>query len=95
MILLSIKFKSTLSYDDVIKVAEERLSSFQALKGLIQKYYGYEQATGEFTGVYIWESEQHVREYRESELSKTIAKAYRVEGTPRIEMFEIPLLLRS
>jgi len=95
MFILSVKFKSALSYEDLMRVARERLPRFRALPGLIQKYYGREQSTGEYTGIYIWDSEQSLREYQDSELSRTIPEAYQVDGKPRIEVFEVPIILRG
>jgi len=95
MFIMSVKFKSALSDDEVRKVMNERAPSFRALPGLIQKYYGREPATGEFTGIYIWDSEKSLNEYRESELVRTIPIAYQAAGKPRIEIFEVPLVLRS
>ena len=95
MIILSVKFKSALSNNDVMRIVVERAPSFRALPGLIQKYYGHEKDTGEFTGIYIWDSEQSLRAFRESELARTIPEAYQVEGEPRIEIFEVPLVLRN
>ena len=95
MIILSIKFKSALSDSDVERIMKERAPRFRALPGLVQKYYGREQDTGEFTGIYVWDSEESLREYRKSELARTVPQAYQAQGQPRIEVFEVPLVLRS
>jgi heme-degrading monooxygenase HmoA len=92
---MSVKFKSALSDNDVLRIMEERAPGFRAIPGLIQKYYGRERETGEFTGIYIWDSEQSLSEFRESELARTIPKAYQAENQPRIEIFEVPIVLRS
>ena len=62
---------------------------------LIQKFYGVEKGTGEFTGIYLWDSEASIREFQQSELARTIPSASRAAGTPRIEFFEVMLTLRS
>ena len=36
----------------------------------------------------MWEDEDSMREFRESDLAATIPEAYRVEGDPRVEVFE-------
>ena len=95
MYVLTVKFQSALPYDEVISTIEERAPDFEALPGLIQKYYGYEEATGAYTGVYIWESEEALRSYRESELAQTIAAAYQATEPPRIELFNLVKTLRS
>ena len=95
MIIHSVKFKSALSFSEVERIMKERAPAFRALPGLIQKYYGHEQETGELTGIYIWDSMQSLQEFRKTELARTIPKAYQAEGQPRIEVFEVPLVLRS
>ena len=95
MIIQSVKFKSGLSDSEARRIMEERAPQFRAIPGLIQKYYGYEQATGEYAGIYLWDSEQSLREFRESELARTIPLAYKAEGPPRIEIFEVLAPLRG
>ncbi len=94
MYVLTVKFKSKLSHDEAMAVLEERISDFRALPGLIQKYYGHEESTGAYTGVYIWESAEAMRAYQESELAQTIAAAYQVTAPPRIEVFNLFETLR-
>lgn len=95
MFVLSVKFKSALSHDEVMRVSKERLPKFRALPGLIQKFYGREEETGHYTGIYVWDSEKSLREYRASELARSIPEAYKIEGKPRIEVFEISFPLRD
>ena len=95
MIIQFVKFKSGLSDNEVQRVMKERAPKFRALPGLVQKYYGHEKQTGEFTGIYLWDSEQSMREFRETELARTIPVAYKAEGKPRIEFFEILFPLRG
>jgi len=95
MIIQFVKVKSSLSDTEVERIMKEREPQFEALPGLIQKYYGREEATGEFVGVYLWASRQSVEEYRQSELAKSIAAAYKAEGTPRVELFEVMFQLRE
>jgi heme-degrading monooxygenase HmoA len=90
-----VKLKSSLPYDEVMRVMEERAPEFRAIPGLVQKYYGHEKETGEFCGVYIWESEESLKEFRQSELARTIPVAYKADGQPRIEVFDVISLLRS
>lgn len=95
MLIQFVKFKSNLSADDIIRVVDERISEYEALPGLLQKYYGLDRETGEGCGVYIWDSEESLREFRESELAKTIPVAYEVIGSPRVEVFDLVRQLRS
>lgn len=94
MLILTVKFESNLSYEEVMAVVEERISDFRALPGLIQKYYGHEASTGAYTGVYIWESAEAMQAYQQSELAQTIASAYQVSGPPRVEVYQLVETLR-
>jgi inosine-uridine nucleoside N-ribohydrolase len=51
-----VKFKSALSTEDVQKVIHERSPRYEALPGLLEKYYGVQHETGEVYGVYTWDS---------------------------------------
>jgi heme-degrading monooxygenase HmoA len=94
-LMMLVRFHSSLSLDEVIAVAEERMPEFQALEGLEQKYYLHDPETGEYGGVYFWRSPADLAEYRESELRSSIAEAYKVEGEPRIEILRVLMPLRS
>ena len=88
-LMLLVKFKSALSLEEVIKIADSRINEFRALKGLQQKYYLRDSATQEYAGLYLWESREDFLKYRDSELRKSIAKAYQAEGEPRIEVYSV------
>lgn len=90
-----VRFRSPLSLEEVTRVVEERLPQFQALAGLQQKYYLQDVATGEYAGFYLWRSPEDFTAYRDSELRATIAKAYQVEGEPRIEVYRVMRTLRD
>ena len=94
MIIQTVKFKSALPETEILRVMEERAPQFRALPGLLQKYYLREQQTGEIGAVYIWDSEESLRTYRQSDLARTIASAYKAAEQPRIEIFETILTLR-
>lgn len=93
--VLLVRFKTSLTLDEVMKVANQRAPEFRALKGLQQKYYLQDAATGEVAGLYLWDSESSLAEYRKSELRASIAKAYRTEGEPRIEVYNVLMPLRE
>ncbi len=95
MIVQMFKFKSRLSDEEVRRTMHERAPRFRALSGLVQKYYGYEESTGMHTGIYIWDTEESMLEFGESDLAKTIPEAYQVEASPRVEVFEVIFPLRQ
>jgi heme-degrading monooxygenase HmoA len=94
MIVQLVKYKSGLSDEEAVQTISERAPQYEALPGLRQKIYIKEQGTGEYGGIYVWEDEDSMREFRESDLAATIPEAYRVEGEPRVEVFEVVSVLR-
>jgi hypothetical protein len=95
MIIQFVKFKSGLPNAEVQRVMKERAPPFRMLPGLVQKYYGREKRTGDFTGVYFWDCEQSLREFQQTDLARTIPSAYEVESPPRIEFFDVLFPLRG
>jgi heme-degrading monooxygenase HmoA len=92
---LQVRFRSKLPFDEVMKIVEERAPEFRALEGLQQKYYLQDAATGEYAGLYLWESQEALTAYRESELRASIAEAYQAEGEPRVEVYRVVKTLRD
>lgn len=95
MFIQFVKFKSGLSDEEVRRTMEARAPEFRAIPGLVQKYYVHEAETGEYAGIYIWESEEALNEFRDSELARTIPKAYQISGGPRVELLEVLTPLRG
>ena len=89
MHLLLVKFHSGLSHEDVVRNLESRLPLFRAVPGLLQKYYAREPSTGDYVGVYLFESEQALVDYRNSDVARGIPGVYQVEGMPRVEILEL------
>jgi Putative mono-oxygenase ydhR len=95
MIVQMVKYKSGLSDEEARRVIAERAPQYEALPRLRQKLYIREPETGAYGGIYLWEDEQSMREFRQSDLAATIPDAYRVEGEPRVEIFELVSVLRE
>jgi heme-degrading monooxygenase HmoA len=92
---MRVRFKSDLTFDQVNEVVEKRAPEFEALTGLQQKYYLQDVVSGEYAGLYAWESPEALDEFRESELRATIAKAYQAQGEPDIEVYRVFKVLRD
>ena len=92
---LLVRFKSSLAFEEVMQIVQERAPEFRALEGLQQKYYLHDRATGEIGGLYLWESAEALASYRDSELRATIAQAYQAEGEPRVEIYQVVKTLRD
>lgn len=95
MFIMTVKFETTLSEEEVLAVAKERADRFRALPGLLQKYYVKLEQPNQFGGVYIWDSMASLSSYRKSELAASIPLAYKVVGTPRVEILEGLFQLRE
>lgn len=94
MVVQIVRFKSGLSYEEVVKMCEGRAPQYRALKGLVQKYYLKYSGTDEYGAVYLWESEGALKQFQESELRRTIPAAYHIQGTPDIQTAELIMSLR-
>lgn len=95
MIMLKVKFESTLTEQEVYKVAEERLPMFREVPGLVQKYYLKCAEPNHYSGVYIWDSMESMKAFRESELAATIPAAYQIKGQAQMEMSNLFTQLRG
>lgn len=95
MIIQIIKLKSSLSEEELLKRAKERKPSFKAIPGLIQKYYTKFGKPGQYAGIYVWDSKESLKSYRESDLAASIPKAYELIETPNIEILDILFQLRN
>lgn len=92
--MLLVKFQSALPEAEVRRLLDERLPLFRAVPGLLQKYYAREASTGEWCGVYLFESEDALLRYRASDLARSIPPTYELVGTPRVEILELLFPLR-
>lgn len=94
MILQFIKLKSNLPEEELLKKAKEREPQFKAIPGLLQKYYVKTDQLGEYGGVYVWDSQESLQSYRESDLAKSIPEAYEITEAPNIEIMDVLFQLR-
>ena len=95
MIMQIVNLKSGLSQAELLEMADIRLPEFQAIPGLIQKYYVRKPANGEYAGVYIWDSMESLIAFRETDLAKSIPTAYKVTEPPVVEVGEVMISLRE
>lgn len=95
MVIQVVKFETALPSEEVLNVAQERAPEFRDTPGLLQKYYVRTDLPNQYAGVYIWESLNAMKEYRESDLAASIPQAYKVLGPPEIEVNEVVFSLRE
>jgi heme-degrading monooxygenase HmoA len=94
VIVSLVRFKSGLSDDEVEARFEERADRYRSVPGLMQKIYVRYRETGEHGAVYVWESEQAMTEFRESDLGRTISDTYQVQGQPQSELADVYFVVR-
>jgi len=87
--------KSRLPREEFLRRYKERMPQFRNVTGLVQKYYSYDESTGEWAGIYLWDSEEALAGYLESDLRKSIGSAYELEQPPCLERFQIVDVLRT
>ena len=93
MIIQLVRLKSDLSQEELLRRANERKPQFEAINGLLQKYY-VKIDEGEYGGIYIWDSVESLQEFRQSELAASIPQAYEVTEAPNIELLNVMFKLR-
>jgi heme-degrading monooxygenase HmoA len=86
--ILFVRIKSNLSAQEFERRLAERRSRFREVPGLVQKIYGRDGATGDVCGIYFFESEEALAEFRETELARTIPTAYEAVDVRR-EVYEL------
>jgi len=95
MIIQIIRLKSKLPEEELIRRAREREPKFKAIPGLLQKYYVKMGDSGQFGGIYVWDSKESLETYRNSELAASIPEAYEITEAPDIEILDILFQLRE
>lgn len=95
MVVQIIKLRSSLSEEALLNKAKERESSFKAIPGLMQKYYCKLKQPNQYAGVYIWESQESLKKYSESDLVTSIPEAYQLVEAPNIEIMDVLFKLRE
>ena len=91
--ILFVRVKSDLDREELERRLLERRPRFLEVPGLVQKVYGFDEATGDACGVYFFESREALDAFRESELARTIPEAYEAVDTRR-EVYEVLYPLR-
>jgi len=95
MILQFVKLKSKLPEEDILNKANERKPEFESIPGLLQKYYVKMNEEGNYGGVYVWDTKESLRAFKESDLAKSIPQAYEVIEAPSVEIMSILFQLRT
>lgn len=94
--VLSVKFNSTHSPEELMSVCQEDLEGFRAVPGLLQKYYIAEQSTDAISGIYIFENRSARAAFWSSQMAKNIPVRYGViPETLRVEQYDMAMVLND
>ena len=61
----------------------DRRPLFREVPGLVQKLYGRDESSGDVCGIYFFEDQNSLSNFRETELAKTIPTAYEAKEIRR------------
>lgn len=95
MIIQIVRYRSGLSRDEVQRRFVERSDRYRKVPGLLQKYYVNFTETGEYGGIYLWDSPESLEAWKAGNLSGTLAETYQVRGEPARELADVMLVLRA
>jgi heme-degrading monooxygenase HmoA len=95
VIVQLVRYGSRLTYDEVMERFEGRSDRYREVPGLLQKYYVHYSETDEYGGVYIWESEEALQKWRDTNLAGTLAETYQVTEGPTSELADVMLVLHG
>ncbi len=73
---------------------EELAPQYRQARGFLQKLCIHDPQTGEHGGICVWESEESLRSFRQTELAKTMAQAYDIEGPTREQTVDVVYVLK-
>jgi len=94
-VILLVRFKSSLSREELETRYRARMPEFRAVPGLLQKHYLHDPSSDEWAGLYLWDSPESLEAFLESDLRKSIAETYQLSEAPRIEALHVVDTLRS
>ena len=94
MKLLIFLFKSGLSTEEILKVSEGRAEQYRKVKGLVQKYYVQYEQSNHVGGVFVFDTDENLKAFRESELAKSTGEAYQFTEPPSTRILDIVKTLR-
>jgi heme-degrading monooxygenase HmoA len=92
---LFVLFRSGLPEEEVIRNFHERAARYREVKGLVQKYYLHDESSGEFGGMYIFDSKENLEAFSTSDLAKSIGTAQQFLEPPTRKVFHVSLVLHE
>jgi len=93
MITAIVRFKlpATMKLSDAETIFRGSAPKYEGLKGLVRKYYIFDEATHTGGGVYLWESREAADAVYTDAWVKTVSERY--GAPPEINYFESPVIV--
>lgn len=88
-----IVFKSGLHPEEVIRNFKERAAKYREIKGLVQKYYVHDESSGEFGGIYLFDTKENMEAFSNSDVAKSIGSAQKFIEPPTEKYFTVSHVL--
>ena len=92
-VVLFVRVGSDLEPDELERRVQNRRPGFLEVPGLIQKIYGRDPETGDWCGIYFFDSRAALAAFAASDLATSIPVAYEAREVRR-EVFEVMYPLR-
>jgi len=86
--VLFVRIKSDLDPEELERRLIERRPRFLEVPGLVQKIYARDNSSGDICGIYFFEDQTALENFRDTELAKTIPSAYEAKEIRR-EFYEM------
>jgi heme-degrading monooxygenase HmoA len=95
LVLTVVRFKAGLSDADVREKFAARGHEYERVPGLVEKLYVRYRDTGHFGAVYVWRDENALAAFERSDLGRTIAETYEVEGELESALADVIMVVRG
>lgn len=90
--VLSVRFKSTYSSEELSNLFHQGLEDFKNVPGLLQKYYVADENSETVGGIYVFENKDAREAFWNSKLAKSIPATYGVKmETLSVEELEVTI----
>ena len=80
---------SSLSEQDVLKIAEKRKNHFKIVSGLIRKFWVKDEQTGIYYGIFEFESKSQLENYLNTDFAKSVSIAYKTIAPIKMQILKV------
>lgn len=93
--IVSMRFRSNKTEEELEKLSEAGLEKFRGLHGLSQKYYVKDPDSGVVGGVYIFHTREAAEDYVHGPIVGSVRERFGIEGDLAIEVLDVSLTLSA